>query len=52
MSTEPLDMRAGADTALARLVQVFGAGHPHHANLFTNARANRIMDEVRRKQQS
>lgn len=31
MSTEPLDMRAGFDKALARVVQVFGAAHPHHA---------------------
>ena len=28
MSTEPLDMRAGFDKALARVVQVFGAAHP------------------------
>jgi transposase len=42
MATEPLDMRAGADTALARVVQVFGAAHPHHAYLFANQRANRM----------
>jgi len=36
MSTEPLDMCSGADTALARVVQVFGAAHPHHAYLFAN----------------
>lgn len=42
MSTEPLDMRAGVDSALARVVQVFGAVHPHHAYLFANARANRM----------
>lgn len=42
MSCEPLDMRAGAETALARVVQVFGAAHPHHAYLFANARANRM----------
>ncbi len=42
MSTEPLDMRAGVETALARVVQVFGAAHPHHAYLFANARANRM----------
>ena len=42
MSTEPLDMRAVADIALARVVQVFGAVHPHHAYLFANARANRM----------
>jgi transposase len=28
MATEPLDMRAGPETALARVVQVFGAAHP------------------------
>jgi transposase len=42
MSTQPLDMRAGPETALARVVQVFGAAHPHHAYLFANARANRL----------
>ena len=42
MSTEPLDMRAGFDKALARVVQVFGAAHPHHAYLFANARSNRM----------
>ena len=42
MSTQPLDMRAGPETALARVVQVFGAAHPHHAYLFANARANRM----------
>ena len=35
-------MRAVADIALARVVQVFGAVHPHHAYLFANARANRM----------
>ena len=38
----PLDMRAGTDTALARVIAVFGAAHPHHAYLFANKRANRI----------
>ena len=42
MATQPLDIRAGADTALARVVQVFGAAHPHTAYLFANARANRM----------
>ena len=37
MSTQPLDMRAGPETALARVVQVFGAAHPHHAYLFCQA---------------
>ncbi len=35
-------MRAGTDTALARVVAVFGAAHPHHAYLFANRRANRM----------
>ncbi len=35
-------MRAGTETALARMVQVFGAARPHHAYLFANRRANRV----------
>jgi transposase len=42
LATEPLDMRAGTDTALARVVKVFGAAQPHHAYLFANRRATRI----------
>jgi transposase len=42
LAVEPLDMRAGAETALARVVHVFGAARPHHAYLFANRRANRI----------
>lgn len=42
MSTQPLDMRVGMESALARVVAVFGAAHPHHAYLFANARANRM----------
>lgn len=42
LATAPLDMRAGTDTALARVVKVFGAARPHHAYLFANARANRL----------
>jgi len=42
LATEALDMRAGTDTALARVVKVFGAAHPHHAYLFANKRATRI----------
>ncbi len=42
LASEPLDMRAGTDTALARVVAVFGAAQPHHAYLFTNKRANRL----------
>lgn len=42
IATKPMDMRAGTDTALARVVQVFGAAHPHTAYLFANRRANRM----------
>jgi transposase len=42
LATAPLDMRAGTDTALARVIHVFGSARPHHAYLFANKRANRI----------
>ena len=42
LAVDPLDMRAGFDTVLARVVAVFDAAHPHHAYLFTNRRANRL----------
>ncbi|WP_238474308.1 IS66 family insertion sequence element accessory protein TnpB [Pseudomonas cavernicola] len=42
LATEPMDMRAGTDTALARVVAVFGAAKPHCAYLFANRRANRM----------
>lgn len=42
LATDPMDMRAGVDTALARVVKVFGAARPHHAYLFANRRANRM----------
>jgi transposase len=42
LSTEPLDMRAGMDTLLARVVLVFGAAKPHHAYVFANARGSRL----------
>lgn len=42
MATQPLDMRSGFDSCLARVIQVFGAAHPHSAYLFANARANRL----------
>ena len=43
LATEPIDMRAGMETALARVVmKVFGAAQPHHAYLFANRRANRM----------
>ncbi|WP_158288001.1 IS66 family insertion sequence element accessory protein TnpB [Pseudomonas bohemica] len=42
LSTAPMDMRAGTETALARVVAVFGAAKPHSAYLFANRRANRM----------
>ena len=42
LSVEALDMRAGMETILARVVQVFGVAKPHHAYLFANRRANRM----------
>jgi transposase len=42
LAVEPIDMRAGADRLLARVVQVFGAAKSHHGYLFANARATRI----------
>jgi transposase len=42
LSVAPLDMRAGTETALARVVGVFGSARPHHAYLFANKRANRM----------
>ena len=42
LAVEPLDLRAGTEAALARVVAVFGAAKPHHAYLFANKRANRM----------
>jgi transposase len=42
MAAQPLDMRMGSEAALARVVAVFGAAHPHHAYIFANRRANRM----------
>jgi transposase len=42
LAVQPLDMRMGAETALARVVNVFGAAHPHHAYVFANRRSDRV----------
>ncbi|VVE84615.1 transposase [Pandoraea sputorum] len=42
LATEPIDMRAGGDTILARVVKVFGAARPHHAYLFANKHSTRL----------
>ncbi len=42
LSVAPLDMRAGMDTLLAQVVQVFGEARPHHAYLFASRRGTRL----------
>jgi transposase len=42
LAAEPVDMRAGADRLLARVVQVFGRAQAHHGYLFANARGTRV----------
>ena len=42
LAVQPIDMRAGAEGLLARVVQVFGAAKSHHGYLFANARGTRI----------
>jgi transposase len=42
LAVEPVDMRAGPERLLARVVQVFGSAQAHHGYLFANARTTRI----------
>lgn len=42
LSTQPIDMRAGTDTALAQVLKAFGHVKPHCAYLFCNKRGHRI----------
>ena len=42
LATSPVDMRAGPERLLARVVQVFGAAQAHHGYLFANARATAL----------
>ena len=42
LCTEPMDMRAGTETTLARVVKVFGAARPHHAYVFANRSSTRL----------
>ena len=42
LAVNPIDMRAGAERLLARVVQVFGCAQAHHGYLFANARSTRI----------
>jgi len=42
LSREPLDMRAGPEKALARVISSFGEARPHTAYVFANKRVNRM----------
>jgi transposase len=42
LAREPLDMRAGPETALARVINSFGEARHHCAYVFANQRANRM----------
>ena len=42
LSTQPMDMRAGTDTALAQVLKAFGCVKPHCAYLFCNKRVHRM----------
>ncbi len=42
LALQPVDMRAGPDRLLAKVVQVFGAAQMHRGYLFGNARSTRI----------
>ncbi len=42
LAVDALDMRSGTESALARVVNVFGSARPPHAYLFANRRANRM----------
>jgi len=41
-ATEPMDKRAGTETALARVIAIFGEAKPHCAYLFANRLVNRM----------
>ena len=42
LSTQPMDMRAGMDTAMAQVLRAFGSIKPHCAYLFCNKRGHRM----------
>lgn len=42
LAVDPIDLRAGMESALGRVVSVFGAAHPHHAYVFLNRRGDRM----------
>lgn len=42
LAVEPIDMRAGMEAVLGKVVAVFGSAQAHHAYVFANRRANRV----------
>jgi transposase len=42
LAAQPVDMRAGADRLLCRVVEVFGGAQAHNGYLFANARGTRV----------
>lgn len=42
LAVDPVDMRAGPNSLLARVVDVFGTARSHHGYLFANARGTRL----------
>lgn len=42
LATEPMDMRAGTKTALAKVIGVFGLAKPHYVYIFANRRATLV----------
>jgi transposase len=42
LAVKPLDIRAGTETALARVVSVFGSAKVHHASPVANRCASRM----------
>jgi len=42
LTSESMEIRAGTDTSLTRVMAVFGAAKPHFAYLFAYRRGNRM----------
>ena len=42
LAVEPMDMRSGTESALGRVVAVFGSARPHHVYVFLNRRGDRM----------
>jgi hypothetical protein len=45
LAVAPVDMRAGPDRLLARVVEVFGSAQAHHGYLFANTCATRRLNQ-------